>query len=406
MEPRRFLSGSSGPILQVICSTLPLLSLLIYFLVETAIRASKPPYTVTDGTEGYAETSLLPLGDIVFVFLFAALCWSLLAVYITFYIPRRHALVKRFLTEGEAVLGDVFYNDKSMCASVHHYGQVIYQHVNHDSYPVHVKRTVRVFERFTREKITVLLLPEFNFSGHVKEDLEIDQLVIDRNRDKLRFLKHFSWAWVIFTYIAPLYVLHVMGMNDSAADAWIYYFIIGGAVIPAVSVGVNALAWARLYHWTIRGDGKILVVDDRERKGWFEHDDCEMVDYQPPQPKFSASDDSSSDSTGVSSVQGSSVQGSDGIKSYRSTPMSTRTPTPYDMLVTSYSYGSTPASSKQAPATSVATETNMFHKQRPFTKIMTGIEEFDTDISGTSSKDTHTITVSPSNESGRHDMHL
>jgi hypothetical protein len=282
---------------QLLLATVPLFALLVYFLVETAFRSFEPPYSEAPGND-YKLPSIR-LIDMLVSFMIVAFMWFMILIYMVFFIPRRHALVRRFLVEGFPVLGDVFFQGRALCGGFQHYGKVIYHHTNHDMYPVHLTRTVRVFERFTREKITILVLPEYAFSGHVKDDLEIDYLVITKTKEQQKFIKSFAMMWVVFTYLAPIYILYVMGKSppeiDDEKQAWIIYLISTLVAIPILGFSIIAIAWARHFYWITKGDGKFYMEsDNRGGAGWFENeDDCEMVNYEPPKPNQTMSEETS-----------------------------------------------------------------------------------------------------------------
>jgi len=274
---------AAGPPYQVVLASLPLFVLLVYFLVVVVIRASNPPYS--DYGE-WPEEPIIALGDMVIVFMVLCLMWSLLAVYLSFFIPKRHALVMHYLEHGRTVVGDVYYKDDRGCTEFHHYGRAIYPHPAYDDKPLLVDRKVRVFQRFTRELTGILVLPDKPFSGQPREDLETDRATFQRNEGKLSFLSTFSWIWVVFTLISPLYILYVMGLPDENIryeDPNWMFFLVAVLVIPILAFGINWLSWRRYFNFFTKADARVIVKkagDDGD--SWFEDKDCEMVNYQPP----------------------------------------------------------------------------------------------------------------------------
>ena len=81
-------------------------------------------------SELYDQCSgLVPLKQYVYIFLGLAFLWSLLATYLVYYVPRRHALTKAYLTQGQVVIGDVYYNRKKRAiGALSSYGSAIYPH--------------------------------------------------------------------------------------------------------------------------------------------------------------------------------------------------------------------------------------------------------------------------------------
>jgi hypothetical protein len=151
----------AGHLVQFILASLPIFSLLVYFLWLAYLRPFEDAASRSDFI--LAETDL---EDMVVVFLVIAQLWGILAVYLSSFVPLRHRLLQSYLTEGRSTLGDVFYEERSsVCCPKQHRGHVIYPHPNKDIYPVFVRRKLPVIERYTRERVTILVLPELPFSG-------------------------------------------------------------------------------------------------------------------------------------------------------------------------------------------------------------------------------------------------
>lgn len=262
--------SSSGNMAQLLLASAPLFALMVYFLVETYLRSQEPPYTTYNPNNDYVYS--IRLMDMLWSFMFVAFLWCLLAFYLVWFVPRRHKLVSTFLSVGVPVLGDVIFLGKKNCMP-RHYGKAVYRHTKHneeDAYPIHIEKTVRIFERYTRENTTILVLPGLLYSGHGKADLEIDNMVIQKNKSKLRFLRYFTLLWVAFLYSAPLYILHVMSLSPDEVDdvqrAWKIYAVCAGLLIPCVSFCIVGASWMWHYHWVTKGDGKLLV--ERDGAGW------------------------------------------------------------------------------------------------------------------------------------------
>jgi hypothetical protein len=303
---RRFDAGSvTHPIFQFVAMTLPILLLLVWFLIDAHWRPSSECYTEndpqsTDEARINACSKLIPLKQYVAVYLVAECAWMMLAVYLSVYIPRRHALVDTYLTQGELVIGDIQYNrPKRGIDTLTSHGHVVYTLPDSTA----IRRRVFLYERYTRERAAILCLPDMPYSGQSKLDLEIDRDVIEKNRSRLEFLNYCAWAWTTFCAIAPLYIVHVLKKFENGSDAaemnWkpdvnegsfiVWYYILAFAMIPAVASLSNWVAWLRYKHWmtsqySVHRDGEPRNVVSRGLC-CFDDEECEsidMVNYTPP----------------------------------------------------------------------------------------------------------------------------
>jgi hypothetical protein len=261
---------SSGPLLQFILATVPLLGVLVYFLYEAWERPSKAIYQLADDytqeewDSASEETgSLISLMDMLIVFMTLLLLWTLFAVYVVVFIPKRRHLIGRYLEEGQVVIGDVHYDRTSrMCGSFHDYGYAIYPHPTEQKL---VRKRVRVFQGYTREKIAILLLPNRPLSGQAKYDVEIDLMAATEERDsRNKLTASVSIMWAVFTLLAPLYLLYQMGQindpNDNASRARKVYLVIGGLNVP-LAFGINSMRFVMYTNWLInRG----AIVNDMQ----------------------------------------------------------------------------------------------------------------------------------------------
>ena len=222
-----------------------------------------------------------------------------LAVYLSFYVPRRHNLVEAYLTQGETVIGDVYVNRaKRSAVALTFYGHVVYSEGSKL-----VRRKVQVYERYTRELAAILCLPGFPFSGQPKVDLEIDREVIELNSYRMGILFWFSWAWAIFCVLAPMYIIAVLKILDSengnVATDWqpdvnqekfIMVFYVGAfAIIPVAALFLNLVAWILHKRWmtlqhVILEHGE--PPNEPERGCCFDDEECESIEaneYIPPE---------------------------------------------------------------------------------------------------------------------------
>jgi hypothetical protein len=261
---------SSGSLLQFILATVPLLGVLIYFLYEAWERPSKAIYQLADDYtqeewEWASEETgpLISLMDMLIVFLTLLLMWTMFAVYVVVFIPKRRHLIGRYLEEGQVVIGDVHYDRTSrMCGSYHDYGYAIYAIPNDRKL---VRKRVRVYQGYTREKIAILLLPNRPLSGQAKVDLEIDLMAATVERDsRNKLTAAVSITWVLFTLFAPLYLLYQMNQindpNDDASLARKVYLVIAGLNVP-LAFGINSIRFTMYTNWLInRG----AIVNDMQ----------------------------------------------------------------------------------------------------------------------------------------------
>jgi hypothetical protein len=314
---RRFeLGPSNTPVSQAVLATSPLAGLLLWFLFEASRRPSQScstnPENVYDdqlSEEIVDECShKIALRDMVIVYLVVALCWAILGVYLTYYIPRRQELVNAYLTQGITLIGDVFYNPikKPWCGILTSYGTVVYPHPNQKT-PIVIQRQVRIFERYTRERAAIVYLPGQPCSGQPKSDLQIDYDVSQLNQERLLYLKWLCWGWVAFSLIAPIYIMLVLSELDTDEDDGLFwqpdygeqfiitlivYTVFAVLIIPAVSMLINVIALRRHQKW-MHSTHTILQEGDPVMPSsgcCFDDDDCEELEYQPPTPVQSIDD--------------------------------------------------------------------------------------------------------------------
>lgn len=313
---RRFDIGSqTQPILQFIAATLPFFALLFWFLFEAHMRPNAACYYgesyYTDDDQTLEElrdacSDLIPLQQFLWVFLAALFCWTLLAMYLTFYVPRRHSLVKAYLTQGQTVIGDVHYNRKKRSfVALTATGHVVYPHP--DDATGRIRKKVYVFERYTRERAALVYLPGQPLSAQPRVDLEIDRDVTELNEERMAILTQYSWAWVIFCLLAPLYILKVMddlsNGEELAEEKGVWqpdtdlgnfstlYYVLAFAVIPVTSVLCISLGWFLHKRWMTK-QHKVLEdgeppVEPSSGGCCFDDEECESIevtDYVPPSP--------------------------------------------------------------------------------------------------------------------------
>jgi hypothetical protein len=270
------LQPSTLPLAQSICATVPLAVLILWFMYEAYARPSQQCSQDVNNDEADSCSNLFALGDIIVVTLFVALAWAILCAYLSYFVPRRHALVDEYLTNGKTIIGDVFYSPRQAyhrCGRLTSYGTVVYPHPNR-TMPVLLQRQVFVYEKFTREKSILIYLPDQPCSAQPKSDLRIDYDVAQLNTERLEFLRLFSIGWMLFSLACSLYSLFVLVDLESTLEYGMFwlpqndstYAIVAFAtfvlvVIPVVSIGLNVVSWRIHRHW-VTSKHKILQEGD------------------------------------------------------------------------------------------------------------------------------------------------
>jgi hypothetical protein len=261
-EPR--LASNSGNVTQAILATLPLLGLFVYFLYEAAIRPNQPIYALGDVDDEAAIADawdqtppMIPLFDMMIVFLSFYGLFAIFLAYMLIFIPRRRKLLRSYLERGETCLGDVTFDDKTsaICSAQNaRYGEAVYAYPNEVHWTV--RKRVRLFQHYSRERVTIARLSNRPFSGQPKSDLQIDLQASKAAIPKVRQLTCLVLVWVLFTLFSPLFLIHQMTKlyNDDYEDAkkaFKIYLIVGVAAIPVFSLVVVILRWTLYRHWLV-----------------------------------------------------------------------------------------------------------------------------------------------------------
>ena len=291
---------------QTLLSSLPLLGFLVYFLYETSQRASKPIYNLPYGSNAdTVEAAVEKTGDIIALtsmlntFMIVAAFATCFAVYMSFFVPWHRELVEEFLNRGSRIIGDIHYNSRVVCPRFQKQGCALYPHPEYNTYPLQIRKHLMVHERFTREKVTILLLPEQPFSGQCKSDLQIELTRIQRNAPRTRFHQAYGWIWVLFTVTAPIYILFVIDdlvkdgeyyINDYTEDTALAWSIYAGCLvsIPVLAGLLTWMLWKHHHYQLVRGDAKFLAEGDSKTGSWYAmgSDDEDMSGYgsgyEPP----------------------------------------------------------------------------------------------------------------------------
>lgn len=272
---RRYDIGPSYiPLIQGVIATIPLALVFGWFTYE-AYRISSQDCSV-DNEENGGCSHLLALGDMIVICTVVSFFWALVLSYLMYYVPKRHALVHKYLTEGKRTIGDLFYKPRKglgSCGSLSSYGSIVYPHPNRD-FPIMLRRQVRVYDKFTRERSVLLYLPDQPLSAQPKLDLEIDNEVTELNAGRLEYITIFALIWYTFSIACSTYIRWVLSDIESGVEDGIYWIpnygqvadllifsILTLMVVPGVSFTASYIAWRRHEDW-FTNQHKILQEGD------------------------------------------------------------------------------------------------------------------------------------------------
>mmetsp|Transcript_32001 Transcript_32001/g.76443 ORF Transcript_32001/g.76443 Transcript_32001/m.76443 type:complete len:328 (+) Transcript_32001:213-1196(+) len=320
MSDAPLLALPGGSILQFLLMTLPLFGVYLYFL-HLAIQR---PNIANPNDDRYGEDRIR-LMDILYTFLVTLVAFCCLEVYLLWFVRRRRALSKKYEKEAITVLGNVEYNEQYVKSKIlgpiaqmlrwNDYGTCVYDLERVGSHPAcdyedrtrkqltgTIRKKVRVYHRYPREQVSILVLPKYPYSGQPKIDLEADWAsfsggvglpvdddqieviqdgffqapqVMSRNRSLGVLLV--STAWILFTFFASLFVVQQIDRIDSfyqdenARLAWIIFWSVIGGVVPVVAFGGNFLRWKMYQRWVLHAGKKsknTCARDDEEGGGY------------------------------------------------------------------------------------------------------------------------------------------
>ena len=177
----------------------------------------------------------------------------------------------------------------------------MYPHPTSDSDdPIFVERKVRVFERYTRERTTLLYLENMPFSAQSKLDLEADLKKTEdtSTREKLISISHFAFLIALLCYLVLAYILKVLwDMDQDGIESWqpdfgafktIIIYVVVGVFLPVLAFLFNWLTWFRYKWWMTRSHSIVSSGSDKSatrysRPLWFKSkNDLEASTYKPP----------------------------------------------------------------------------------------------------------------------------
>jgi len=281
MQSRVRLAKPSSHLVQLLLASLPLLAVLLYFLYEAITRPSKPIYNLADDViddvvvkQAYADTgALIPLIELIPIFLIFEGLWLWLGIHCLLFIPKRRELMKYYLEAGEVCLGDVVYIEPGLVARIFcgggNYASVEYTYP--ESRMWWIKKNVRVYERFSREKVSIVRLLNRPFSGQPKMDLEIDVQASSDSRSENQTLAAVSIAWAAFCLAGSTIICFQISKlkrddYEDAQKAWRWLFAIGVIGLPVVITLGVFIRWIMYRHWIVN-QGRLYMNEHDDDTG-------------------------------------------------------------------------------------------------------------------------------------------
>ena len=306
-----------GSILQFLLMTLPLLCVYLYFLYLAYDR----PTIANPNNPNYMKDRIT-LMDIQYTYLITLIIFVALVVYLLWFVNKRRKLSKRYETEAITILGNVEYNESYYTEAQaesswyncfwntwqwfangfslrNNYGRVVYDLERVANHPAcdyeertgkaltgTISKKIRVFYRYPREQVSILVLPGYPYSGQPKKDCEADWASFSTNvglpdeededilndprvsmpevlsRDRSLGVLFVALFWICFLLGAALYVTFQIEVIEDVYDdedsytAWRYFYIAIGGGIPIISFGGNYLRWKIYERWVLMSGKK------------------------------------------------------------------------------------------------------------------------------------------------------
>jgi len=254
-------TGVVRTVLQFCLSTLPFFAVLGYLLYRAIERGN--------GFEDNGEeiVAMFSLMDITKVFLSFHVTWTVFAVYLLIFVPKRRYLLDRYLREGEKTSGDVIVEKKKglRCVTSRQYGYAIYSHPTKTEPPVVIRKQVRVYQPYTRERVEILRLPNRPLSGQAKIDIEIDLSKMRTERETtLCYISAVAIFWVLLTVAGACFCVYQMDtipeqyllVDENVELARKIIFLVVG-INPFFAFVVNGIRYLMYYNWMVHRGSSI-----------------------------------------------------------------------------------------------------------------------------------------------------
>jgi len=159
-----------------------------------------------------------------------------------------------------------------------------------------ITKKIRVYYRYPREQVSILVLPGYPYSGQPKIDMEADwasfssnvglpseedQRVLADNRvtlpqvlsrDRSLGVLWVASFWICFLFFASLYVCIQVGnveeyyVDENARMAWIVFWSVIGGAVPLISFGGNFIRWKVYERWILESGSKSKVKKSKKNK--------------------------------------------------------------------------------------------------------------------------------------------
>ena len=255
------------------------------------------------------------LTDILYTYMSTLVLFTSLIVYLLWFVKQRRKLSRRYESEGIVVLGNVEFREiyegenyittclewMANCFRRNDYGYVVYDLERVARHPAcnveerqaaklagSIKKKVRVYYRYPREQISILVLPSHPYSGQPKIDLEADwasfsehvgypedegtydekvNLPKTLSRDRSMGVIFIAIFWVACLFFASLYTCFQIEaienyyIDENADWAWAI-FCVGCVLIPLLSFGGNFIRFKLYERWILKGGIKVDRVKD------------------------------------------------------------------------------------------------------------------------------------------------
>jgi len=227
-------------LIQLVVATVPLFFVLCYLLYQTAIHkpGSNNDNVYQDDANVNSEVvEFLDLDELLHIFLLLFYLSMLFLIYVTLFIPKRRALMKRYKNYGILVFGDVIEPQRphiqafcfGCCAQSKRTFEASYtippdvnlmdeSTMDHrdakdvqgerSCIPVRYSKTIRTFFPYSRERIPFYVLPKRPRSGLPKSDVDRDIAQFE-SAPPLTGVRNVILFWVLFTFLSSLYTVFI-----------------------------------------------------------------------------------------------------------------------------------------------------------------------------------------------------
>mmetsp|Transcript_14285 Transcript_14285/g.30414 ORF Transcript_14285/g.30414 Transcript_14285/m.30414 type:complete len:365 (+) Transcript_14285:122-1216(+) len=327
-----------GSLIQFLLMTIPLLCVYLYFLYLAFDR----PNIANPNDPRYAEDRIR-LMDILYVYLGTLILFASLATYLLWFVRQRRKLSKKYEDEAIIILGNVEYNESyypekgnccsnllsfmvNGCTMRNNYGHVTYDLERVANHPAcdyetrkrgkkalsgTIRKKVRIFYRYPREQVSILVLPKYPYSGQPKIDMEADWASFSQNvglddesssersssdnhhndanyendgggstnapretkrGDRSTGVLVVSLAWMGFLLAASLFVVTRINVvenyyeDEDGRTAWIAFWVAVGGGIPLIAFLGNFIRWKIYERWILTSGTKKRSKSKKKKK--------------------------------------------------------------------------------------------------------------------------------------------